>query len=155
MTEPSETTTTSRAHDAAVGAATETMLNCYMREGGEWRPVPADSVPQLAHAGDTHLAALPFEELRAMLLVGITHLSPTHRHRFRMPIEIAMAGGNPVAVTLDTVAGMLVDQLADPGLGDDPVGAEFRGPDPTPVLTRMRASVRAVSAFLAARDGEI
>lgn len=155
MSESSETTTTSRAHNAAVGAATERMLNCYMREGGQWRPVPADSVPGLAHEGDTHLAALPFEELRAMLLVGITHLSPTHRHRFRMPVEIAMAGGNPVAVSLDTVAGMLVDQLADPGLGDDPVAAQRRGPDPTPVLGRMRASIKAVSAFLEARDADI
>jgi siderophore synthetase component len=158
MNEPLETTsedTTARAHAAAVSAATETMLNCYMREGGEWRPVPASDVPQLAHPGDAYLAALPFEDLRAMLLVGITHLSPTHRHRIRMPVEIAMAGGNPVAVSLDTVAGMLVDQLSDPGLGDDPVGADLRGPDPTPVLHRMRASIRAVSAFLAARDGEI
>ncbi|MEA2129811.1 MAG: hypothetical protein QOJ85_2702 [Solirubrobacteraceae bacterium] len=158
MTEPLETTpgeTTSRARDAAVGAATETMLNCYMREGGEWRPVPAGNVPDLAKPGDTHLAALPFEDLRAMLLVGITHLSPTHRHRFRMPIEIAVAGGNPVAVTLDTVAGMLVDQLGDHGLGDDPVAADRRGPDPTAVLSRMRASIRAVSAFLAARDADI
>lgn len=158
MTEPLETTpedTTSRAHDAAVGAATETMLNCYMREGGEWRPVPAEDVPQLAREGDTHLAALPFEDLRAMLLVGITHLSPTHRHRIRVPVEIAMAGGNPVAVTLDTVAGMLVDQLGDHGLGDDPVGADRVGPDPTAVLSRMRASIRAVRAFLEARDAEI
>jgi siderophore synthetase component len=158
MSEPLETTsqdTTSRAHDAAVGAATETLLNCYMREGGEWRPVPAEDVPELARDGDTHLAALPFEDLRAMLLVGITHLSPTHRHRIRMPVEIAMAGGNPVAVTLDTVAGMLVDQLGDHGLGDDPVSADRVGPDPTAVLHRMRASIRAVRSFLEARDGEI
>ena len=159
MTEPSETTTPQdtarRAHDAAVGAATEAMLNCYMREGGEWRPVPAQSVPGLAHSGDTHLAALPFEDLRAMLLIGVRHLSPTHRHRFRMPAEIAVAGGNPVAVSLDTLAGMLVDELGDTGVGDDPVAAGRRGPDPTAVLARMRASVRAVSSFLEARDGEI
>ena len=159
MTEPSETTsedtTTARAQAAAAEAATEALLNCYMREGGEWRPVPADSVPQLARPGDTHLAALPFEDLRAMLLIGITHLSPTHRHRFRMPVEIAMAGGNPVAVSLDTVAGMLVDQLGDPGLGDDPVSADRGAPDPTALLYRIRASTKAVGAFLAARDAEI
>jgi siderophore synthetase component len=159
MNEPTETTsddtTTARAQAAAGEAATEALLNCYMREGGEWRPVPADSVPQLAHPGDTHLAAMPFEDLRAMLLIGITHLSPTHRHRFRLPVEIAMAGGNPVAVSLDTVAGMLVDQLGDPGLGDDPVSADRRGPDPTALLYRIRASTKAVGAFLAARDGEI
>ncbi len=152
---PSEDTTIARAQDAAGRAATEALLNCYMREGGEWRPVPADSVPQLAHPGDTHLAAMPFEDLRAMLLIGITHLSPTHRHRFRLPAEIAMAGGNPVAVSLDTVAGMLVDQLGDPGLGDDPVSADRRGPDPTALLYRVRASTKAVGAFLAVRDAEI
>ena len=39
--------TTSRAHDAAVGAAIETLLNCYMREGGAWRAVTAADVPEL------------------------------------------------------------------------------------------------------------
>jgi siderophore synthetase component len=159
MTEPADTTssetTASRAHDAAVKAATETMLNCYMREGGEWRPVPAGDVPDLAQPGDTHLAALPFTDLRAMLLVGVRHLSPTHRHRFRIPVHIAVAGGSPMAVNLDTVAGMLVDELGDTGLGDEPSAPGRRGPDPTAVLNRMRASVRAVSSFLAARDGEI
>jgi siderophore synthetase component len=159
MTEPSETTSgatrTSRAHDAAVAAATETMLNCYMREGGEWRPVPAQDVPGLAQPGDTHLAALPFEDLRSMLLVGITHLSPTHRHRFRMPVSIAVAGGNPVAVTLDTVAGMLVDELGETHMGDEPTTREHRGPDPTAILNRIRASIRAVSSFLAAREDDI
>jgi siderophore synthetase component len=158
MNEPSETTpgatSTSRARDAAVAAAAETMLNCYMREGGEWRPVPAESLPGLAHPGDTHVAALPFEDLRAMLLVGVRYLSPTHRHRLRMPAEIAVAGGNPVTVTLDTVAGMLVDELGDTHI-DEPTSREHRGPDPTAILNRMRASIRAVSAFLEARAGDI
>src|SRR4051794_14676400 len=158
MNEPSETTpgatSTSRAHDAAVAAAAATMLNCYMREGGEWRPVPADSLPGLAHPGDTHVAALPFEDLRSMLLVGVSYLSPTHRHRFRMPVEIAVAGGNPVTITLDTVAGMLVDELGDTHI-DEPTSREHRGPDPTAILNRMRASIRAVSASLEAREGDI
>jgi siderophore synthetase component len=158
MTEPPKTTheaTMTRAHGAAVNAATETMLNCYMREGGAWRPIPAADVPDLARPGDTHLAALPFPDLRAMLLVGVRYLSPAHRHRFRLPVEMAVAGGEPVAVNLDTVAGMLVDELGDTGLGDEPTAPGSRGPDPTAVLSRMRASVRAVSFFLAARDGEI
>jgi siderophore synthetase component len=155
MSETTPADPTTRAHDAAVGAATETMLNCYMREGGEWRPVPADDVPGLVSPGDTHLAALPFEDLRSMLLVGVTHLSPTHRHRFRMPVAIAVAGGQPVVVNLDTVAGMLVDELGDTHLSDEPTTREHRGPDPTAVLNRMRASVRAVRAFLAARDGDV
>jgi siderophore synthetase component len=159
MTDPRETTTaqdtTARAQKAAVAAATETLLNCYMREGGEWRPVPASDVPDLARPGDTHLAALPFPDERAMMLVGVSHLSPTHRHRFRMPVTIAVAGGNPVVINLDTVAGMLVDALGDTGLGDDLTGPGRRGPDPTAVLNRLRLSVSAVTSFLAARDGDI
>ena len=30
----------SRAHEAAAAAATETLLNCYMREGGAWHALP-------------------------------------------------------------------------------------------------------------------
>ena len=33
-----------RGHRAAVSAAVEALLNCYTREGGDWRPVPASSV---------------------------------------------------------------------------------------------------------------
>lgn len=144
-----------RAREAAAAAAAETLLNCYMREGGAWRPVPAGDVPDLAEEGDTYLAVMPFPSDRAMLLAGVRHLSPTHRHRFRLPVRLAIAGGSPWAVSLGTLAGMLVDELGDTGLGDLPTAAGSRGPDPTFLLARIRQSVAAVSSFLQAREGEI
>jgi siderophore synthetase component len=139
--------TTSRAHDAAVGVAIETLLNCYVREGGAWRVVAAVDVPELVRPGDTHLAVLPFPDLSATLLVGVRHLSATQRHRFRMPVTMIVAGEKPFAVTLDTVARMLMDRLAA-------VAGDSR-PDATAALKRVHASVENVTAFLEARDGQI
>ena len=144
-----------RAREAAADAAAETLLNCYLREGGAWRPVLAADVPELAEEGDEYLAVMPFPRERTMLLAGIRHLSPTHRHRFRLPVKVAMAGGVPWPVTLDTLAGMLADELGDTGLGDEPTGPGSRGPDPTLLLSRVRQSVAAASSFLRAREDEI
>lgn len=137
--------TTSRQHGAAVGAAIQTLLNCYMREGGEWRAAPADDVPELVQPGDTHLVVLPFAALRATLLVGVRYLSPSQRHRFRMPVTMIVAGEKPFAVGLDTVAEMLVGALSAGS-------ATSARPDPTAALARVRASVQNVTAFLEARD---
>ncbi|MEA2223130.1 MAG: hypothetical protein QOH83_1506 [Solirubrobacteraceae bacterium] len=140
--------TTSRAHDAAVGAAIQTLLNCYMREGGAWRAVPAADVPELVRPGDTHLAVFPFAALSATLLVGVRHLSATHRHRFRMPVTMIVAGEKPFAVTLDAVAEMLIGALSARVHGN--------APDATPaLLRRLRASVENVTAFLDARHAQI
>jgi siderophore synthetase component len=141
---------TSRAHDAAASAAIETLLNCYMREGGEWRSVPAADVPELADPGDTHLAVLPMAQLHATLLVGVRHLSPARRHRFRMPVTMIVAGEKPFAVSLDAVAGLLVAALAArAGV------AAATPPDTAAALERVRSSAQNVAAFLAARDADI
>ena len=129
-----------RGHEWAVRAATESILNSYMREGGEWRPLPAARVPQLAEEGDEWVAVLPFPEERSAILVGVRHLSPTHRHRFRTPAKIAMAGGDPWVISLDTLMSMLADDLGETHMGDEPTGPGMRGPDPTFLL---RASARA------------
>jgi siderophore synthetase component len=139
----------SRARRAAVDAATETLLNCYLREGGTWEAVPAADAPSHVQPGDTHLAVLWFRDLGATLLVGIRHLSATQRHRFRLPAMIAPTGGEPVPASLDAVAAILVHELADV---TNPGGSE---PDPCALVARMRASVDAVSTFLELRDGEI
>jgi siderophore synthetase component len=144
-----------RAREAASDAAAETLLNCYLREGGVWRPVPAADVPGLAEEGDTYLAVMPFPSERTMLLAGIRHLSPTHRHRFRLPVMVAMAGGTPWPVSLDTLSGMLADELGDTGLGDELSAPGSRGPDPTFLLSRVRQSVATASSFLRAREDEI
>ncbi len=154
--ESADTTAQDRACEAASAAASAAILICYMREGGNWRPIPAADVPDLAQEGDTFLAALPFPDERSMLLAGVRYLSPTHRHRFRLPVRIAMAGGEPWPVSLDTLSGMLADEFGeDPALGDDPSPAGTRGPDPTFLLARMRQSVAAMSSFLRARDADI
>jgi siderophore synthetase component len=144
-----------RAHEAAVDAAAETLLNCYLREGGVWRPVAARDVPELAEEGDEYIAVMPFPSERTMLLAGIRHLSPTHRHRFRLPVKVAMAGGLPWAVSLDTLAGMLADELGDTGLGDELSAPGSRGPDPTFLLSRVRQSVAAAGSFLRVREDDI
>lgn len=144
-----------RGYEAAVSAATEALLNCYTREGGEWRPVPAAGVPEFAQAGDDFVAVLPFPDERTAVLAGVRHLSPTHRHRFRTPAHVAMAGGKPWVVSIDTLMGMLVDELGATLYDDDISAAGTRGPDPTFLLSRVRQHVATLGAFLDARADDI
>ena len=74
--------------------AGETLLNCSMREGGAWVVRPPAELPEAAQAGDTHVAELVLAE-DTRLLVGVRHLSPTGRHRFRLPV--ARGGRRPRA----------------------------------------------------------
>ena len=120
---------------------TEAILNCYTREGGEWRPLPAESLPELAQEGDEFIAVFPFPEDRTAILAGIRHLSPTHRHRFRTPAQIAMAGGEPWAISLETLMSMLADELGETHAGPEMTSREMRGPDPTLLLSRIRQSI--------------
>jgi siderophore synthetase component len=144
-----------RGYEAAVSAATEALLNCYTREGGEWRPVPAASVPEFAQEGDKFVAVLPFPDERTAVLAGVRYLSPTHRHRFRTPAYVAMAGGKPWAVSIDTLSGMLADELGATLYDDDISAAGTRGPDPTFLLSRVRQHVAMLGAFLDARADEV
>jgi len=144
-----------RGYKAAVSATTEALLNCYTREGGEWRPVPAASAPEFAVEGDVFVAVLPFPDERTAVLAGVRHLSPTHRHRFRTPANVAMAGGKPWAIGIDTLMGMLADELGATIYDDDISAAGTRGPDPTFLLSRIRQHVATVGAFLDAREHEI
>src|SRR3954452_13484795 len=98
-----------RGFDAALSAVSEVVLNCYTREGGEWRPLPAASLPDLAPDGDEYVAVIPFPEAPPPTRAGLRHRSPPHRHRFRTPAQIAMAGGEPWAISLETLMSMLVD----------------------------------------------
>ena len=146
-----------RGYEAAVSAAIEALRNCYTREGGEWRPVPAQSAPEFAVEGDEFVAVLPFPDERTAVLAGIRHLSPTHRHRFRTPVHVAMAGGKPWVVSVDTLMGMLADELgASESVYDDDISAAgTRGPDPTFLLSRVRQHIATLGAFLDARADEI
>ena len=109
-------------------AATETLLNCYLREGGVWSVVPGGAQP-----GETHAGFLPLSGGCTTLRAGVRHLSPTLRHRFSTPVTL---DGEPVA--FEALAAMLVHELG-------------RGPGDGPALERMTASVEAVAAFLEAR----
>ena len=144
-----------RGYEAAVSAAVEALLNCYTREGGEWRPVPAAKVPEFAREGDEFIAVLPFPDERTAVLAGVRHLSPTHRHRFRTPAYVAMAGGKPWAVSVDTLMGMLADELGATLFDDDISAAGTRGPDPTFLLSRVRQHITTLGAFLDARADDI
>ncbi|HEV2060260.1 MAG TPA: IucA/IucC family protein [Solirubrobacteraceae bacterium] len=141
--------------DAAVSAVTEAVLNCYTREGGDWRPLPASTLPELAAEGDEYIAVLPFPEDRTAVLAGIRHLSPTHRHRFRTPAQIAMAGGEPWAISLETLMSMLADELGETHAGPEMTARHLRGPDPTLLLSRIRQSVNAIGTVLDARADEV
>jgi siderophore synthetase component len=141
--------------DAALSAVTEAVLNCYTREGGEWRPLPAASLPELAGEGDEYVAVFPFPEDRTAILAGIRHLSPTHRHRFRTPAQIAMAGGEPWAISLETLMSMLVDELGETHVGAEMTSREMRGPDPTLLLSRIRQNITAIGTALDARADEV
>jgi spermidine-citrate ligase len=154
---PREDVPKTRGYDAAVSAAIEALLNCYTREGGEWRPVPAASVPEFAEEGDEFVAVLPFPDERTAVLAGVTHLSPTHRHRFRTPVYVAMAGGKPWVVSVDTLMGMLADELgASASVYDDDISAAgTRGPDPTFLLSRVRQHIAMLGTFLDARADDI
>ena len=144
-----------RGFDAAQSAVTEAILNCYTREGGEWRPLPAESLPELAKEGDTFIAVFPFPEDRTAILAGIRHLSPTHRHRFRTPAQIAMAGGEPWAISLETLMSMLADELGETHAGPEMTARHLRGPDPTLLLSRIRQSVNAIGQVLDVRADEV
>ena len=146
-----------RGYEAAVSAAIEALLNCYTREGGEWHPVPAARVPEFAEEGDEFVAVLPFPDERTTVLAGVRHLSPTHRHRFRTPAHVAITGGKPWAVSVDTLMGMLADELgASESVYDDDISAAgTRGPDPTFLLSRVRQHIAMLSTFLDARADEI
>lgn len=152
---PREEVPQTPGHQAAVSAAVEALLNCYTREGGEWRPVPAASAPEFAQEGDEFVAVLPFPDERSAVLAGVRHLSPTHRHRFRTPAHVAMAGGKPWAVSVDTLMGMLADELGSTLFDDDISAPGTRGPDPTFLLSRVRQHIATLGAFLDARANDI
>ena len=141
--------------DAALRAVTEAVLNCYTREGGEWRPLPASTLAGLADKDDQFVAVMPFPEERTAILAGIRHLSPTHRHRFRTPAQIAMAGGEPWAISLETLMSMLADELGETHAGAEMTSREMRGPDPTLLLSRIRQSVSAIGTALDERADEV
>lgn len=119
---------------AARAAAAETLLNCFMREGGEW----------FTARSDPRVAVLPLPMRMGELLVTLAYRSPTARHRFELPVQ--RNDGRLTAIGLEELATWLVTILemdAPEKVGVDDIGV------------RMRSSVEAVEAFLAARDADV
>ena len=120
-----------------------------MKSGARCRSSRCPNSPQ---EGDAFIAVFPFPEDRTAILAGIRHLSPpTHRHRFRTPAQIAMAGGEPWAISLETLMSMLADELGETHAGPEMTARHLRGPDPTLLLSRIRQSIRTRSATCSTR----
>jgi siderophore synthetase component len=125
------------AADAATAAATETLLNCYLRETDGWR-----------FEGDQ--LVVPLRRLQADVVVTVRYRSPTLRHRFAWPARLAGRGTATVPVGYATLASMLLDEL-HPAPSDARAGTEA----PTRLLARMLESLHNVTEFLDLRRDEV
>lgn len=150
--------------DAAAGAATETLLNCFVRETQSWRIEDKTLAIALPNLG---------VELRARL----QHESLVGRHRYELPVELTMgrasagssadetvgAGVGELGTGLQTpigfsaLAGLLLDHLDHLNRLDSMGGG---GPAPgslksTTLLARMLESLHNVTDFLRFRRDDI
>ena len=114
--------------DAALAAATETLLNCYLRESAAWQ------------RADSELR-LPLRGGGAEVVVGVRYWSPTFRHRYVGPPCLVVGDGPPRPLGFLALAGLLFDEL-----GTGPA---------TTTMARMLESVASVGSFLDARRHEV
>ena len=119
-----------RAAAAATAAATETLLNCYIREADGWR-VDGEALTIPVRGGD------------ATVVADLRYRSPTFRHRYVMPIGLAVGDGAATPVGFATLAGLLLEELDGPGT------------QPVTLLARMVESLQNVAGFLAARGDDV
>lgn len=129
--------------EAAAEAATETLLNCFVRETRSWRIEDKTLAIALPNLGT---------ELRARL----RHESLVGRHRYELPVELTV-GGLQATVGFSAVAGLLLDHLHHL---DGPESAEVRAPASgstrsTVLLARMLESLHNVTDFLQLRRDDI
>jgi siderophore synthetase component len=113
---------------AAVAAATETLLNCFLREADGWRI-----------DGDT--LVVPLGDGATALEATVTYHSPTFRHRYELPVRLIAdhAPGRPVG--LITLLGLLLDELG--------------GGHQVDLVERVVGSVRSVAGFVDRRRFDI
>lgn len=117
------------AKDAAAAAATQTLLNCYLREADGWQI-----------EDDLLTIDLPEGQLRAQLAFR----SRTHHHRFHLPVELLRDGrATPVRFV------SLVDLLLA-ALGTEQAGSNRNG-----LRERMLSSLSNVATFLDRRRDDI
>lgn len=120
---------------AATHAATQALLNCYLRETEEW------SVDETTHTLRVRLSRRGGE-----IRVGLRYFSPTLRHQFRLPALASFGTGPELPLDLSTLASLLLDQLAD---------GTSTSPDLAPVLSRLLDSTANVGEHLAIRTADI
>ena len=66
-----------------------------------------------------------------------------------------MAGGEPWAISLETLMSMLADEIGETHAGPEMTSRDKRGPDPTFLLSRIRQSINAIGTVLDARADEV
>jgi len=109
LTAPCAMPTSSTPEQAAEARAVHALLNCALRESHAWTVATREDgfeevlVPVLGGRG----------ELRAAL----TYRSPTFRHLFALPVELAVGDGPARPVTLPMLTCLLADALAGEGGG--------------------------------------
>ena len=121
-----------RALGAATAAATETLLNCYIRE--------ADGGSHV----DGGVLTIPVRDGAAAVVAGLRHRSAAFRHRYDLPVRLAVGDAAPTPLGFPALAGLLLEELAGPGT--DP---------PVTLLARMVESLQNVTEYLAARGDDV
>lgn len=119
---------------AAVSAATETLLNCYIRETRAWHL-------------DGETLVIPLPNVGVELRAKLRYLSLTERHRYDLPVEVVV-GSRRSPLGFTALAGLLLDALdamdASPGAGTS-----------TTLAARMLESLHTVAGFLQLRQDDI
>jgi spermidine-citrate ligase len=136
---------------AATAAASEALLNCYLRETSGWRFAGPDvGSTDLGPAAAAQTLVVPLPSRGGVdVVVGVRYRSATFRHRYVWPARLVLpgqAGGSPLTFT--ALASLLLDEL--------PAGAaEGMTTAPTELLLRMLDSLHAVAGHLRERGHEV
>jgi spermidine-citrate ligase len=123
------------AEAAATAAATETLLNCYIREAEGWR-----------FEDDT--LRIPIRGGQATVVAGVGYRSRTYRHRYTLPVQLAVGDTAPCPIGFAALTGLLLEELT-------PLRPDSPAVQPVALLARMVESVQNVAGFLVARSDDI
>ncbi|KYH24296.1 IucA / IucC family protein [Halalkalicoccus paucihalophilus] len=128
-----------RADDATVHA----LLNCYLRETGEYDVLDGGAIGVESGSDGLLQATLPEQEIE--LLAPLAYRSPTERHLFETPVRYRLPNGTVQPVDTATLAAFVVKDLTIASDGDAV---------PDELLERVLRSKRNVESFVAARDDD-
>lgn len=128
-----------RADNATVHA----LLNCYLRETGEYDVLNGGAVGVEPGSDGLLRATLPEQEIE--LLAPLNYRSPTERHLFEMPARYRLPNGTVRPIDAATLAALVVKDLTLASDGDTV---------PDELLERVLRSKRNVESFVAARSDD-